>query len=147
MKDEDYKSFGAYLKDLRIKKELTVEEFAEKLNLTIEKVKRWEKNLEVPELDDMYKLSEFYEIPCEHLLRLKEELFKPNEKLIRIICKVLGVSITTARIIFYVLLVLCLILAWVFFVYAGQETIKKVSEEREQQGRKEVVNYFKSENH
>ncbi len=53
----EYKSFGAYLKSLRQEKELTLEETAEKLNVKIEKIKRWEKNMEIPDLDNMYKLS------------------------------------------------------------------------------------------
>ena len=55
----EYKSFGAYLKSLRQEKELTLEETAEKLNVKIEKIKRWEKNMEIPDLDNMYKLSRF----------------------------------------------------------------------------------------
>jgi len=86
---ENYKSFGEYLKNLRLNKNLTPEEVAEKINIKIETVKRWERNLEIPELEDMYKLSEFYQVPCEHLLRLKEELFKPNTKTVNVIAKAL----------------------------------------------------------
>lgn len=86
---ENYRSFGEYLKNLRLNKNLTPEEVAEKINIKIDTVKRWERNLEIPELDNMYKLSEFYQVPCEHLLRLKEELFKPNTKAVNFIAKTL----------------------------------------------------------
>lgn len=86
---EKYKSFGEYLKNLRLNKNLIPEEVAEKINVKTEKIKKWERNLEIPELDDMYKLSEFYQVPCEHLLRLKEDLFNPNTKIVNIIAKTL----------------------------------------------------------
>ncbi|MCI8621880.1 MAG: helix-turn-helix transcriptional regulator [Clostridia bacterium] len=85
---ENYKSFGAYLKALRAEKALTVEEIAEKMKIKIETVKKWERNLEIPTLDDMYKLSELYQVPCEHLLRLKDDLFKPNNKTVKVVAKI-----------------------------------------------------------
>lgn len=104
----EYKSYGEYLKSLREGKGLNVAELGEKLEIKIETIKRWEANLEVPTLDEMYKLSEFYEIPCEHLLRLKDDLFKPNLKLVRAIAYAFGISIQAAialLILFYVALI------------------------------------------
>ena len=59
---EEYKSFGEYLKSLRIQKGLTAEEVGEKIEIKIDKIKAFERNIEIPELDEMYKLSEFYNV-------------------------------------------------------------------------------------
>lgn len=91
----EYKSFGDYLKNLRKEKELTAEEVAEIIEVPVERVKRWERDLEIPELDDIYKLSGFYQVPAEHLLRLKDELFKPNTKIVLFLAKLLGISVNT----------------------------------------------------
>ena len=112
--DNEYKSFGAYLKDLRKGKDLIPEELGEKLDIKIEKIKRWERDLEVPDLDEMYKLSEFYDIPCEHLLRLKDELFKPNLRIVRAIAIALDVSLRTVYILIFTILAVLLIGAFAF---------------------------------
>ena len=112
--DNEYKSFGAYLKDLRKGKDLIPEELGEKLDIKIEKIKRWERDLEVPDLDEMYKLSEFYDIPCEHLLRLKDELFKPNLRVVRAIAIALDVSLRTVYILIFTILAVLLIGAFAF---------------------------------
>ena len=112
--DNEYKSFGAYLKDLRKGKDLLPEELGEKLDIKIESIKRWERDLEVPDLDEMYKLSEFYDVPCEHLLRLKDELFKPNLRIVRAIAIALDVSLRTVYILGWIILVVLLIGSFVF---------------------------------
>ena len=48
--------FGAYLYDLRMKHEYTVEELVEKLNIETIKsknIRKWEHDLEFPNLDQM----------------------------------------------------------------------------------------------
>ena len=105
----EYKSFGDYLKNLRKEKELTAEEVAEMIEVPSERVKRWERDLEIPELDDIYKLSGFYQVPAEHLLRLKDELFKPNTKIVYAIARILGISVNTLIFLFWAALILGLI--------------------------------------
>ncbi len=127
---EEYKSFGEYLKSLRIQKGLTAEEVGEKIEIKIDKIKAFERNIEIPELDEMYKLSEFYNVPCEHLLRLKDELFKPNTKLIWAIAKFFGVSIKTAIVIMYIGLGLALIASWLFFWKSARDVSQNLKESR-----------------
>ena len=123
--DNEYKSFGAYLKDLRKGKDLLPEELGEKLDIKIESIKRWERDLEVPDLDEMYKLSEFYDVPCEHLLRLKDELFKPNLRIVRAIAIVLGVSLRTVYILGCTILIVLLISAFAFLSKSKKEFDEK----------------------
>lgn len=143
--DNEYKSFGAYLKSLREEKDLIPEELGEKLDIKIEKIKRWERDLEVPDLDEMYKLSEFYDVPCEHLLRLKDELFKPNLKMVRAIAAVLGVSVRTIIIIGYTILVLALFGAVGLFMF-NSERIKN-EEGRLKQAANVARDYFSNNNY
>lgn len=66
--------FGAYLYDLRQKKEYTIEELAQKINMPqvkIKTIKKWEHDLEFPDLDQIYKLSEIYEVPAEELMQVR----------------------------------------------------------------------------
>lgn len=75
--------FGAYLYDLREKKGYTIEELAEKINMpsvTIKNIKKWEHDLEFPNLDQMYKLSEIYEVPSEELMQVRTRDFRRRFK-------------------------------------------------------------------
>ena len=66
--------FGAYLYDLRQKKEYTIEELAQKINMPqvkIKTIKKWEHDLEFPDLDQIYKLSEIYQVPAEELMQVR----------------------------------------------------------------------------
>lgn len=102
--------FGAYLYDLRCKKEYTIEELVQKIdmpNVTIKSVRKWEHDMEFPDLDRMYKLSEIYEIPIEELMQvrtqtLEEGLKGVHKTLIRFIGYVLGFSIYGAYIMSYI---------------------------------------------
>lgn len=74
---------GAYLYDLREKKGYTIEELAEKINMpnaTIKNIKKWEHDLEFPNLDHMYKLSEIYEVPSEELMQVRTRDFRRRFK-------------------------------------------------------------------
>ena len=102
--------FGAYLYDLRCKKEYTIEELVQKIdmpNVTIKSVRKWEHDMEFPDLDRMYKLSEIYEIPIEELMQvrtqtLEEGLKGVHKTLIRFIGYVLGFSIYGVYIMSYI---------------------------------------------
>ena len=115
--------FGAYLYDLRCKKEYTIEELVQKINMenvTIKKVKKWEHDLEFPNLDQMYKLSEIYEIPSEVLMQvrtntLEEGLKGVHKTLIRFIGYILGFSIYTTVILSYVFIFAAGI--WAMFIW------------------------------
>ena len=115
--------FGAYLYDLRCNKEYTIEELVQKINMdnvTIKKVRKWEHDLEFPNLDQMYKLSEIYEIPSEVLMQvrtntLEEGLKGVHKTLIRFIGYILGFSIYTTVILSYIFIFVAGI--WAMFIW------------------------------
>ncbi len=116
--------FGMYIYDLRYKKGWTIEEFAEKANIesiTIKKVRKWEHDLEFPELEEMYKISEIYEIPAEILMQVRTNTLQEGIKavpktLIRIISYILGFSIYGMIILEWVIIAFFAI--WVWFLWA-----------------------------
>lgn len=107
------RDFGAYLYDLREKSEYTVEELVEKINMqniTTKTIKKWEHDLEFPNLDIMYKLSEIYEVPIENLMQIKTQTLEEgvkgiNKGMIRFIGYLLGIPIYGAVIFSYVFLI------------------------------------------
>lgn len=111
--------FGAYLYDLRCKKEYTIEELVQKMNMekvNIKSIRKWEHDIEFPNLDQIYKLSEIYEVPAEELMQvrtqtLEEGLKGVHKELIRLLSYVLGFSI-------YGMLILCYIIIFVAFIYS-----------------------------
>lgn len=111
--------FGAYLYDLRCKKKYTIEELVEKIgmdNVRLKNIRKWEHDLEFPNLDQMYKLSEIYKVPIEVLMQvrtqtLEEGLKGVHKELIRLLSYILGFSI-------YGMLILCYIIIFAAFIYA-----------------------------
>ena len=64
----DVVKFGSLLKELRKEHGLTQEQLAEKLGVTNRTVSRWETGTNVPDLDILIDLSEFYQIDVRELL-------------------------------------------------------------------------------
>ena len=104
--------FGAYLYDLRCKKEYTIEELVQKIdmpNVTIKSVRKWEHDMEFPDLEKMYKLSEIYHVPIEELMQvrtqtLEEGLKGVHKTLILFIGYVLWFSIYGIYILSYIVM-------------------------------------------
>lgn len=119
--------FGAYLYDLRCRKEYTIEELAEKINMetvTIKGIRKWEHDLEFPNLDQMYKLSEIYEVPIEELMQVRTETLEEGLKgvhktIIRLLGYLLGFSIYGTIIIGYTIIFATLIFSFLFFITAA----------------------------
>ena len=111
--------FGAYLYDLRCKKEYTIEELVEKIgmdNVRLKNIRKWEHDLVFQNLDQMYKLSEIYKVPIEVIMQvrtqtLEEGLKGVHKELIRLLSYILGFSI-------YGMLILCYIIIFAAFIYA-----------------------------
>ena len=106
------RDFGAYLYDLREKSGYTIEELAEKINMPnaiIKTIKKWEHDIEFPNLDIMYKLSEIYGVPIEVLMQVRTETLEKGLKgvhrtIIRFIGYLFGISIYSAVIFSYIFL-------------------------------------------
>ena len=120
----EHKNLGKYLKELRLSANLTQPDVADKVGVKIINVKRWESELEYPTLEEMYKLSELYNISCEDLLNYKQEALSTSERFIRGINKFFGVTFITWRTIFYICLFVALIAAIMFFKYKADKTLE-----------------------
>ena len=64
----DIVKFGSLLKELRKERGLTQEQLAEKLGVTNRTVSRWETGTNIPDLDVLIDISEFYQIDVKELL-------------------------------------------------------------------------------
>ena len=125
-KEKNYVDFGEWMQKLRTEKNLTEAEVVEKLgisDITEKTVKRWERDLEFPDLNTIYKISELYFVPSEELIKSKEDTLKSgvngiNKRFIRWLSMLLGISmygtIILCRIIVYIALIATLI--WFFCV-------------------------------
>lgn len=75
-KDKNYIDFGQWLYELRKEKGLTEEQVVDKINMVNVQeinVKKWERDLEFPDLDAIYKLSEIYMIPSAEIIDKKQK--------------------------------------------------------------------------
>lgn len=59
---------GAFLKELRKQKGLTQEQLAEKCNVSNRTVSRWENGNNMPDLDLLIELSDYYEVDLREIL-------------------------------------------------------------------------------
>lgn len=78
----DQKKIGKLLKELRNEKGLTQEQLAEIFNVSNRTVSRWENGNNMPDLDILIQISDYYEINLRELLdgeRKSEEMNKELE--------------------------------------------------------------------
>ena len=77
----DQKKIGALLKKLRNEKGLTQEQFAEMVNVSNRTVSRWENGNNLPDLDILIQISDYYEIDLRELLDGERKSEKMNKEL------------------------------------------------------------------
>lgn len=105
--------FGVYLYDLRCRNGYTIEELAMKINMrtvTIKTIKKWEHDLEFPTLEQIYKLSEIYEVASAEFMQVKTATLQEGMKgvhteILRIIGYIMGISIYGMVIFSYLFLI------------------------------------------
>ena len=68
---------GAFLKKLRNEKDLTQEQLAERFNTTRRSVSRWETGYNLPDIDILIEMSDFYDVDLREILDGERE----NEKM------------------------------------------------------------------
>ncbi len=73
--------FGKNLVKLRKERQLSQNDLAVNLNVTISAISKWENNKNMPDIDMLKTLSKFFEIPLDELLRNPEEDFEPEEQI------------------------------------------------------------------
>ena len=123
IKDEKYIDFGQWLYETRKEKGYTELELVEKINqqnVQEKNVKKWERDLDFPDLDAIYKLSEIYGIPSAEIIEKKNETLHKgvegiNMFVIRMLSLMLGISIYGTIIISNILIYGALILVFIWF--------------------------------
>lgn len=66
-------TIGEKLKQARLEKGLSQASVAEHLNLTRQSISKWENDSGYPDLDNLVRLSDYYAISLDELLKEKEE--------------------------------------------------------------------------
>ena len=123
IKRENYIDFGQWLYEIRKERGYTELELVEKINqrnVQVRNVKKWERDLEFPDLDAIYKLSEIYGIPSTEIVEKKNETLQNgvdgiNIFVIRMISFMLGISIYGTIIVVYTVTFVVLILSFIWF--------------------------------
>lgn len=69
---------GEYLKELRVKNNLSQEKLGEKLGLSRQSVSKWEQGYSTPDTDNLIKLAELYGVSVDSILKCGEEKENDN---------------------------------------------------------------------
>ncbi len=79
---------GKFLKELRTEKNLTQEQLAESLNVSRRTVSRWETGFNLPDLDILVIMSDFYQVDLRELLDGERRNEKMDEEMKDTVIKV-----------------------------------------------------------
>ncbi len=64
--------FACRLKDLRTDNKLSLKQLAKELNVSDVAIGRWEKQLRVPNIIELKKIAEFFNVSADYLLGLQD---------------------------------------------------------------------------
>ena len=97
-------------------------------DITEKTVKRWERDLEFPDLNTIYKISELYFVPSEELIKSKEDTLKSgvngiNKRFIRWLSMLLGISMYGTIILCRIIVYIALIATLIWFLGVGKEFV------------------------
>ena len=84
----DQSKVGRFIKELRKEKNLTQEQLAEQFGVSRRTVSRWETGSNLPDLDVLIEMSDFYEIDLREILDGERKNEKMNEELKETVLKV-----------------------------------------------------------
>jgi len=79
---------GSFIKELRKEKGLTQEQFAEQFNVSRRTVSRWETGSNLPDLDILIEMADYYNLELRELLDGERKSEKMNEELKETVLKV-----------------------------------------------------------
>ena len=85
---------GAFLKVLRKQKGLTQEQIAEKFNVSNRTVSRWENGYNLPDLDILIEISDYYEVDLRELLDGERKGEKMNTEIKETVLKAVDYTYT-----------------------------------------------------
>lgn len=77
----DIQKIGCFLKQLRNETKLTQEELAEKFNVSRRTVSRWETGNNMPDIDLLVELSDFYQVELREILNGERKSGEMNEEM------------------------------------------------------------------
>lgn len=83
----DQKKTGSFFKELRKEKGLTQEQLAERLKVTGRTVSRWETGKNMPDLDILIEMADFYKVDIRQLIDGERESEKMNKEMDETILK------------------------------------------------------------
>ena len=84
----DQIKIGSFIKELRKEQNLTQEELAEKFNVARRTVSRWETGSNIPDLDILIEMADFYDVNLREILDGERKSEKMNEELKETVLKV-----------------------------------------------------------
>ena len=72
MKEIDLSIFSERLKDFRTEKNLSTVQLAKKLGVSDASVSRWENQLRIPTIANLYKIAIFFDVSADYLIGLED---------------------------------------------------------------------------
>ncbi|MDE5782452.1 MAG: helix-turn-helix domain-containing protein [Lachnospiraceae bacterium] len=88
----DQKKVGAFMKELRKEKGITQEALAEILGVTGRTISRWETGSNMPDLDILIQVADYYEVEIREILDGERKSEKMNKELEETVLKVADYS-------------------------------------------------------
>lgn len=88
----DQKKIGGFLKELRRDKGITQEQFAEKLGVSGRTISRWETGSNMPDVDILIQIADYYEVEIREILDGERKSEKMNKDLEETVLKVADYS-------------------------------------------------------
>ena len=126
IKNEDYIDFGQWLYELRTEKGYSEYDLMNKINMPNvqeKNIRKWERDLELPDLEVIYKLSEIYMISSSEFIDKKNRTLQEgvngiNIHIVRILSLLMGIPLYGAIGFYYVMEVggvIAVIIAFILF--------------------------------
>ena len=116
----DQSKVGGFIKELRKEKNLTQEQFAETFCVSRRTVSRWETGSNLPDLDILIEMSDYFEIELREILDGERKSEKMNEELKETVLKVAEYSNDEKKkqakivLVYFILGIVCMIAHIVF---------------------------------
>lgn len=93
----DQKKIGIFLKELRKEKAITQEQLAEQFNVSGRTVSRWENGYNLPDLDILIEISDYYEIDLREILNGERKSENMNKEIKNTILQAVDYTNTEAE--------------------------------------------------
>ena len=88
----DQKKIGSFFKELRKEKGLTQEQLAERLNVSGRTISRWETGNNMPDLDILIEIADFYKVDIRELIDGERKSEKMDKEIEETVLKVADYS-------------------------------------------------------